>query len=380
MASRPRRSAATKASESISVHAKWADASDKSERTIMASRRSGRAAAPSALREPPSSPSDSHISVNVKTTSSSSKSRQVARGAARRSDRFPAGEIVTGIRSRGGRKNYVIDSSDDDDDDEAEIDDAADDDDDDDDEMDDDDLADEDADGDNMDVDAGGRLDTEGDIDMDASAAPAAPTIRVSQPSKSRSAARVAASKIAADEGDDEDDDELSDPGESDAGDQTLGIGDEIMADDDVDKDAEGEEIEVAAEEEADVAEPGNDDGSTGSPDLTKMTKRQRARFEEEPQEYMKLSDGTLAQPQSTVLMELTARPQRSKSRSTLRLRSCRCVGRKWRAGDATSARSAPKKSRQVVSLPPRAPRGPPTNEARRLTPRAPRWKPSTSC
>ena len=134
-------------------------------------------------------------------------------------------------------------------------------------------------------------------------------TIRVSQPAP-RSAAKAAASKLAADEDDDDDDDdddELSDPLDSDEGDQTMAFGDETIAD----EDAEGEEIEVAGEDDEDEeeedeeeedaegeevgddAEAGSDDGSReGTPDLTKMTKRQRARFEDEPQEYMKLSDG----------------------------------------------------------------------------------------
>jgi hypothetical protein len=89
------------------------------------------------------------------------------------------------------------------------------------------------------------------------------------------------------------------------------------MADD---EDAEGEEIEVAGddddmeeeEEEEEVEEEDEDDemalapGANGgdsdldseegsraeTPDLAKMTKRQRARFEDIPQEFMKLPDG----------------------------------------------------------------------------------------
>ncbi|GAB0131991.1 hypothetical protein EsDP_00000442 [Epichloe bromicola] len=240
------------------------------------------------------------------------------RGANRRNERSDAAEIVHGTRNRGGRKNYVIDSSPDDDDDEdAEADGVG--------------EADEDAEGDGMEVDA------EGDVDMDASiTSGAGHTIRVSQPAP-RSAAKAAAAKIAVDEEDEEDEDDeddeddLSDPADSDDGDQTIGFGDETMAD----EDAEGEEIEVAGEEDeedeeedeeedddvdADVdadadadadlegegegegegevgiggvaAEVNGDEGSQEEyPDLTKMTKRQRARFEDEPQEYMKLSD-----------------------------------------------------------------------------------------
>lgn len=260
----------------------------------MSSRRSGRASGAGASRDLPSSPDDS---VTVKTSSRST------RGANRRNDRFDATEIVHGTRNRGGRKNYVIDSSpddDDDDDEDAEVDDVED--------------PDEDAEGDEMEIDAEGdhidaegEEDAEGDVDMDAPVASrAGHTIRVSQPAP-RSAAKAAASKMAADEDEeeDDDDDELSDPLDSDEGEETMAFGDETMAD----EDAEGEEIEVAGEDDEDEeeeeeedaegeevgddAEADSDDGTReGTPDLTKMTKRQRARFEDEPQEYMKLSDG----------------------------------------------------------------------------------------
>ncbi|PHH65422.1 hypothetical protein CDD81_2526 [Ophiocordyceps australis] len=292
MSSRPRRSAAQRANTSISVHAKWADATDKSDRMLMASRRSGRNSAASVMRDMPSSPSDSHISVSVRPTASSAKARQAARASTRRrSDAFQGTEAVNGTRNRGGRKNYVVDSSpDDDEDDDEEMEDG-----DDDVEADDMDLDptenDLDAEGDE---DAEGE-DVEGDMDLDLPATATAPTIRVSQAS-SRAAARVAASRIAAEH--DDDDDDLSDPGESDAGENTLGFADETMADEEGDQDAEGEEIEVAGEDDEEGVEAAggaadsDEDGSrAGTPDLTKMTKRQRARFEDEPQEYMKLSD-----------------------------------------------------------------------------------------
>ncbi|KAG5946491.1 hypothetical protein E4U59_003716 [Claviceps monticola] len=279
---------------------------------------------------------------------------RLARDTSRRSDHFDGGEIVHGTRNRGGRKNYVVDSSPDDDDDE-----------------DDQDAhvakpkrvreAYGDVEGDEMEIDdeemdldaEGEEEDADGDVDMSASVASVAgQTIRVSQPAP-RFAAQAAAAKMAVNEDDEEDDeeeeeeeedddDDLSDPADSEDGDQMMTFGDETMAD----EDAEGEEIEVARgqdqdeedeeeeeeeedededeeedededededeeeegegegegeEEEEDAegeVEVGGDmemdsvDGSQeGSPDLTKMTKRQRARFEDEPQEYMKLSD-----------------------------------------------------------------------------------------
>lgn len=307
MASRPRRSAATKANKVISVHARWANSPERSDRSIMSSRRSGRASGVSVSRDPPSSPGDSHLSLTVKVPSN--KLRQATRGESRRSEQFEGGEIVQGKRNRGGKKSYVVDSSPDDDEEEeeeAEIDD----------DDDDDDMDEEDAEGeDEMEVDAEGEdVDAEGDIDMDMT--PIAPTIKVSRPPRAKLPPRAAAAKIIPDddeddddEDEDDDDDDLSDPADSDDdADQTLGFGDDTM----VDEDAEGEEIEVAGEEadededeeeegvaiagpgagkvEVDSDEEGSQDGEL---DLTKMTKRQRARFEDEPQQYMKLSDGT---------------------------------------------------------------------------------------
>lgn len=323
MASRPRRSAAAKAKEVIAAHATWADSDEPSNQTAMSSRRSGRTSGAAVSRDAPSSPDDdSHLSVTVKV--SSNKLRQATRGIGRRSDPFEGGEIVHGKRNRGTKKSYVIDSSPDDDDeeeeDEAEIDEDEDED------M--EEAGDEDAEGE--DVDAEGEEDAEGDIDMDAPQNLPGPTIKVSRhaggrilngrpsgntatPSKSARVAEDDDDEEEDDDDDDDDDDELSDPADSDIGDETMGYGDETMAD----EDAEGEEIEVAGddgaeddedEDEEDEDMPvarrsaaagdgeegldSDDSNQEGSPDLAKMTKRQRARFEDAPQEHMKLSDG----------------------------------------------------------------------------------------
>lgn len=309
MSSRPRRSAATKANEVISVHARWADSPERSEiseRGTMSSRRSGRSSG--VTRDAPSSPGDAHLSLTVKVPAN--RLREVTRGTNRRSGHFSGGEIVEGKRNRGTKKSYVVESSPDDDDDEeeeeepeAEIEVGEEEDDDDDEDMDEDaegeDEMEVDAEGE--DVDAEGEEDAEGDIDMDLGP----PTIRVSHPaSRSKPAPRSSAAKVVLDDEDEDDDDDLSDPADSDVGDQTLGFGDETMAD----EDAEGEEIEVAGEEiDDDEEDADSDDDEEGSqdesPDLTKMTKRQRARFEDEPQQYMKLSDGLY--PLSSVLIKL---------------------------------------------------------------------------
>ncbi|KAF5667575.1 hypothetical protein FHETE_5633 [Fusarium heterosporum] len=305
MSSRPRRSAATKANEVISVHARWADSPERSERS-MSSRRSGRASGVSVSRDGPSSPGgDRHLSLTVKVPSN--RLRQATRG-----DRgFSGGEIVSGKRNRGAKKSYVVDSSPDEDEEEeeeAEI------------EV-------EEEDDDDMDVDAEGEEDADGDIDMDL----APPTITVSKPVRSKPAPRASAAKVIQD--DEDDDDDLSDPVDSDAGDETMGFGNGTMADDDdddEDEDAEGEEIEVAGpeiddeedeedddeDEEEDEAEgvEDDDDDEEGNPDesidLTKMTKRQRARFEDDnAHQYMKLSDEVQAKKVFTA-EELSMRRQ----------------------------------------------------------------------
>ncbi|KAF5604938.1 uncharacterized protein FSUBG_6667 [Fusarium subglutinans] len=304
MSSRPRRSAATKANEVISVHARWADSPERSERSerSMSSRRSGRASGVSVSRDDASSPGgDRHLSLTVKLPSN--KLRQATRGERG----FEGGEIVSGKRNRGAKKSYVVDSSPDEDEEEeeeAEIEVEEDDD-------------------DEMDVDAEGEEDAEGDIDMDL----APPTITVSKPARSKPAPRASAAKVIQDD-DDDDDDELSDPADSDAGDETMGFGDETMADDG-DEDAEGEEIEVAGqegdedeedeedeeeEEDAEGDDDDEDDDEDGNPgesiDLTKMTKRQRARFEDDnAHQYMKLSDEVQAKKVFTA-EELSMRRQ----------------------------------------------------------------------
>lgn len=295
----------------------------------MSSRRSGRASGVSVSRDGPSSPGgDRHLSLTVKVPSN--RLRQATRG-----DRgFEGGEIVSGKRNRGAKKSYVVDSSPDEDEEEeeeAEI------------EV-------EEEDDDDMDVDAEGEEDADGDIDMDV----APPTITVSKPVRTKTAPRASAAKVIQDD-DEEDDDDLSDPADSLAGDETMGFGDETMADDG-DEDAEGEEIEVAGpemddededeedeedEDEEDDAEGGEDDedDEEGNPDesidLTKMTKRQRARFEDDnAHQYMKLSDGKLivhacASNADEIL-------QRSKPRRSSQRKNYLCGDKKWHDDDAT--------------------------------------------
>ncbi|KAK3314922.1 PAPA-1-like conserved region-domain-containing protein [Apodospora peruviana] len=348
MSSRPRRSAAQRATEAIT------DMADRDNERVMSSRsrRSGGAIA-SVSRGPPSSPASSvadsnqHVHLMVKVPPS--KLRQATNGNSKRSS---AGSSVAvgssrrgaaGTRTRGGKKSYIVESDSDEEDEEeeeeeeeveelAEIEvgnraglvDVDDEEEEEEEEEEDEEMAElgeEDAEGevdDEMDVDAEGEdddenADADGDIDMDILPPPVAPpAIKISKPTRGvaqpvkRHANAVAKAAAATKEivnDDDDDDDELSelesDPEEANEAVRVAPSGEEEAEgeDDDADVDAEGEEIEVAdedAEGEDDEEELDSDD-ETGSraetPDLTKLTARQRAKIGGATHEYMKLSD-----------------------------------------------------------------------------------------
>lgn len=294
---RPRRTAALRANEAIT------DMADSDHRPMSRERRAR--GGPNVSRDPPSSPGD-HLNLNIKVSSNKLRQATVGRDGVRTEQQISvnsgrdSGRGASGRRSRGGRKNYVVES-DSDEEEEEELDLGDDDEEDDDD---DDAEGEEDADGevDEMELDADGEADddpgeedADGDVDMDAENS----TITVSKP-KGGSRARQSAANSgqrALYEEDDDDDVELSDPGPSDI-EETITYGATGG-----DEDAEGEEIEVAGEEEEEEEE-GDAEGeeveldsdgepiSGEPPDLAKMTRRQRARFEDQPQDYMKLSDG----------------------------------------------------------------------------------------
>ncbi|KAK6825403.1 hypothetical protein PG990_003261 [Apiospora arundinis] len=317
MASRPRRAAAQKANSAITDMVDSDNITSSRTGRIMSSRTSsrrseGKSAVATVTRGPPSSPSDSnqHMHITVKlpasklrqattsrpTSSSSAKASVIAR------EGFIGGEILSGKRTRVQKKSYTLDSSDEDD---AEGEEDA--------EGEDDDMievGEEDAEGeivvdDTMDLDADGdeddlgEEDAEGEEDdMDIDATPSAPTIKVSRPGKATSNPKTktptkAASKPVV-QAKDSDDEELSELESEDEIQDTVKVG----GGDDPDEDAEGEEddeIEAAGPlQDDDDDDLGSDDeGSQGeAPDLTKMTKRQRARFEEDGDgALLKLSD-----------------------------------------------------------------------------------------
>lgn len=171
----------------------------------------------------------------------------------------------------------------------------------------------EDIDEDEMDLDAEGEEDedAEGEEDVEMTPVQPAPAIKISKPAKSSPSSKKtkqvtpkkAAGQVAAINADNSDDDELSD---LDSDDEDLNLGDEDAEgeEEDEEMDAEGEDIEEPdAEGEPDEDVTGipaaadldsDDDGSRGeTPDLTKMTQRQRARFEGlDESHYQALSNG----------------------------------------------------------------------------------------
>ncbi|KAL0470957.1 PAPA-1-like conserved region domain-containing protein [Neurospora intermedia] len=312
MSSRPRRSAAQRANALITdlIH------SDRvtPERTMSSSRSA-------TARRPPSSPASSrsdangHNMLTVKVPSN--KLREATSGN-------PSSGIAASRRNRlGAKKSYVVESSEDED---EEMEEEGEDEDeeveeadeievsnnapvlDDDDEEDEEEEEEEDDDEDE-DVD----VDEDGDVDMDGT--PARPTIMVSKvqattsPNKAKVTAKVPSSSPTTIKAapktnfydDDDDDDELSEL-ESEPEDPELedmaaaeDNAEEAEEEEDEDMDADGDEIEVAEDDaEAEEVELDSDEegGSRGgTPDISKMTARQRAKVGVASHEYMKLSD-----------------------------------------------------------------------------------------
>ena len=270
------------------------------------------------LHRPVPSGAKEHLHLNVKV--SSSKLHRATNGSrsCASSDRDPGVQVLSGKRNRAAKKNYVITSESDEEvgDDDAEGEDE--------DEMMDD-LVEEDADGEPdeemLDVDAEGEEDDLGDEDADGEEdldmPPAPKTVKVSKMGASKPNAQLKSS-----------DDELSD----------LESYEDMNQSPQVDEYAEGEE-DAEGEDEDDTQMPaalaqGEDEDDEDldddeelsraeTPDLSKMTKRQRARFEDEPQQYMKLSDGMHLPTHTTHAGSVALIiQQRSKSRSTSQQRS----------------------------------------------------------
>ncbi|RYP54269.1 hypothetical protein DL768_000843 [Monosporascus sp. mg162] len=286
MASRPRRAAAQKANTAITDMVDSDNHTSSRTGRTMSSRTSRR----SEVKLPAS---------KLRQATSSGRAAQSGRQSAR--DSFSGSEIVAGKRNRSQKKSYVVDTSEDEDDEEdAEAD--LEEDEDEDAEGEDDDMADAPGEdeivvNDDMDIDGDGEDDDEDaegeDDDMDVEPMPPpAPTIKVSKPpakssiaNKPKAAAKPSVKVAAPQSRDSEDDEELSElESEADEIQDTIKIG----GGDEEDAEGEDEEIEEAApaDEEEERGLESDDDGSRAeTPDLTKMTKRQRARFEENGEE-----------------------------------------------------------------------------------------------
>jgi Ino eighty subunit 2 len=224
--------------------------------------------------------------LTVKT--SSSKLREATRAISSSNsiavkESFVGGEIIEGKRARNVRKSYVLESDSDEEEDE-EMEDVADDD------AEGESVEDEDEDMDAED-DGLGDEDADGDVDMDVPPPP--PVIKISRAQSGRQTIAVkpptrgdrmaVQQKEMQEASDDEELSELdSDVGEEVEEEEGMQTGNE--------EDAEGEEEEIEVEEEVDEDDEDSLDsddetpagGSRAStPDLNKLTKRQRARFEE---------------------------------------------------------------------------------------------------
>lgn len=293
-ARRSQRSAAVKAKEAITDVA--FDRPARSRRTT-----SENVAMATVSRGPPSASSRSPQSMRLTVKTSSSKLREATRTSSSGNtinvgsrDQFVGGEILEGKRQRNVRKSYVLESDSDPEEEEDE-----------DEEM--EDAGDEDAEGEEIDDDDEmGDEDADGDIDMDIPPPP--PVIKVSKAQSGKQTINVRVptkvdNKTVEQKEVEEasDDDELSeldsDVGEDVEEEEAMQTGNE--------EDGEGEEEEIEVEEaEEDEDDMDSDDetpagGSRAStPDLSKLTARQRARMEEGGSGHLlALPDGMLASP-----------------------------------------------------------------------------------
>jgi Ino eighty subunit 2 len=217
------------------------------------------------------------------------------------------------------------------------------------------DVSEEDAEGDEDDeVDAEG----EEDEDMEDLPPPPAPRIVVKSQDKVPVNSVVNAKGQDAVEAkeismlDDDEDEELSEL------DSDLEEGDEEDAEgEDDDEDAEGEddeeEVTIAQNGDDDEDMDSDDDGTPASEvlDPSKMTRRQRARMEEESDGgLMALSNGTLS---VYFVSELGSQfAQKHKRRNTSRQKNTPCAAQKWPVDARTSARNGMKKRRFVIPRP----------------------------
>jgi Ino eighty subunit 2 len=288
---RSQRSAAANAKDTIIV------AEQPSHRMSRPRRTAGDSSA-SVSRGPAPATSRSPESMRFTVKTSSSKLREATRASSaggpsitvNSRDHFGGGEIIEGKRSRNVRKSYVMESESEEDEEMEEG------------------GEDEDAEGEVIeeddDLDAEGEdddLDADGDVDMDAQPPP--PTIKVSQPSAGKTKIVVkeppkndTVTVEQKEMGSDDDDEELSEL-DSDIADE-IEEEEAMQTGNEEDAEGEDEDIEVVAEEEEEEPLDSDDETPAGgsrasTPDLAKLTRRQRAKFDEDAANYLiALPDG----------------------------------------------------------------------------------------
>ena len=349
MTGRSRRSAALKAREAI--------AADSSPDIMSRARRdpdthshsNSRSRATLSRNDPPSSPSNPSLRLTVKMPVS--KLRAATGGASSRTSGgrsssasgrgFAGGETRESGRARGVKKSYVVESESEEEE-EEEMEDLGD-------EEEEEDAEGEEEDDMDLDEDAEGEedADADGDDDTEMAGLPP-PTLKIVKPTKEKHSITVktAGKKdvrvVATTEP--SDDEELSDlESEVEEEEETMQVGN--------DEDAEGEDEEIEVEEEEEEEEEDEIDsdeeaggGSRGStPDLSKLTKRQRARLDESGSGHlMALPDGSSCPPYTPnhilhfIIYSILTPPQRYKLKNTSQQKNTPCAAPKWHVAART--------------------------------------------
>ena len=298
-------------------------------------------------RDEANSPEDSKKALRLTVKMPSSKLREAisntrpsSRGnaAAQLKDSLTVGEIVSGPRASRANKKYVVESESEEEDDEdsdvaeAEDDDAV--------EEEDEEEQDEDehvsgseesngeaAEEDDEDVDADGDVEMDDDADdgqplpsqqqpilkVKGPAPKSKPTVTVT-PAQDVKAKSVEAKEMSMDD----DDEELSDLSEDEEGD----VGED---------DAEGEDVDEMDQDD-DSRSPGS---RASTPDVSKMTKRQRSRLDQVMgSDFLQLPMGVYLATCTRNALMTDCHDQNLKRRNISRLRSMLCAEQKW-PGDA---------------------------------------------
>lgn len=298
------------------------------------------------------SPEDAKKSIHLTVKMPSSKLREATSGKQKNVSinsrgSFVGGEIINGPRGSRAKRSIVVESESEDDEDDEEEDEVVPSDQEMDEEEEDDDEEDEEdeAGADSADADA----DADGDVEMDAGTLLNSPRmLKMTGPTQKPSVVVTPAQdgklkSVESKEMEMEDDDEeLSE----------------------LDSEAEAEDVEEDAE--GDVDETNRDEGSrspgTGSrastPDISKMTKRQRSRLDQVMAEsdFLQLPMGMSSYLPATLNSYQPSPPQNRKRKSISQPKNTPCAAPKWHAVARTSARSAMKRKRYASPTPHRSP------------------------